>query len=128
MSKVESFIPNKEFLGKFFRKELELDVPEQLKALRKMRGISQENLAKQVGINQPTISRLEREFKEGQSVEYLIRLSEALGARLHITLEPYELAAAKIKAEGVAKEAVSVQPPKKPRIMPKGDPKPRIEF
>jgi transcriptional regulator with XRE-family HTH domain len=122
MSKVEQEVLNTEFLGQFFKKELEFDIPEQLKALRRMRGVSQEKLAEKAGINQPAISRMEREFKEGQKIDDLLKLAEALGARLHILLEPYELAAARVKVED------KVKVPPRPRIMPKDDSKKHIVF
>lgn len=63
-------------------------VPEKLKALRKARGLSQEELAKKVGTNQPTISRMERSKKDLQDLEVLALITEALDASISIDIVP----------------------------------------
>jgi len=51
-----------------------------LSIIRRIRKLTQDELARIVGISQPKISQLERGLPEGRiSAETLVRLSEALG-------------------------------------------------
>jgi len=90
---------NKEFRDQFFRTERELDIPAQLKSLRKMRGLNQEELALMIGTKQSGISRLERSSHGNWNLETLVKIAEALDARLAVTIEPYEAVIARFKAE-----------------------------
>jgi len=62
------------------------DVALELAALRKESGLSQKELAKRVGTTQQQISRLESTSYEGHSLSMLRRVTEALGATIHIEL------------------------------------------
>lgn len=57
---IASELRDKEFRDQFFRTERELDIPAQLRALRKLRGLNQDELAEMIGTKQSGISRLER--------------------------------------------------------------------
>jgi transcriptional regulator with XRE-family HTH domain len=92
-------LKDKEFRDQFFRTERELDIPAQLKSLRKMRGLNQEELALMTGTKQSGISRLERSSHGNWNLETLVKIAESLDARLAVTIEPYELVMARFRAE-----------------------------
>lgn len=73
--------PEAKALREVFRPRYQLAT--QLIALREKRGLSQSELARQTGINQAEISRIER--GSGNPTEKtLIRLADALGADLQL--------------------------------------------
>lgn len=73
--------PEVKALQEVFRPRYQLAM--QLIALREKRGLSQSELARQTGINQSEISRIER--GSGNPTEKtLIRLADALGADLQL--------------------------------------------
>jgi transcriptional regulator with XRE-family HTH domain len=94
---------DKEFRDQFFRTERELDIPAQIKALRKLRGHRQDQLAEMVGTKQSGISRLERSTNGNWNLETLVKISEALDARLSVVIEPVEVVIARYKAEDNAR-------------------------
>ncbi len=103
-------LENKEFRTQFFRTELQVDVPEQIKSLRKMRGLKQEELAQLTGTKQSAISRLERSEEATYSLETLQRLADALDARLSVVIEPYEIVIARYRSEAaITEESGAVQ-------------------
>lgn len=71
------------------------DVAVQLASLREQRGLSQRELADLVGTSQQQISRLESPRYEGHSLSMLRRIARALGAEVHVAVEPQ-------RAEGMA--------------------------
>lgn len=92
-------LENKEFRAQFFRTELEVDIPAQLKSLRRLRGLKQEELAAVTGMKQSAISRLERSEEANWKMETLLKLAEALDARLTVLFEPYEAVVAQYRRE-----------------------------
>lgn len=101
-------LKNKVFRDQFFRTERELDIPAQLKSLRKLRGLNQGELADIVGTKQSGISRLEKSSHGNWNLETLVKIAEALDARLAVTIEPYEIVIARFKAdEQRAKESAA---------------------
>ena len=87
------------FRNQFFRSERELEIPAQIKNLRKLRGLNQAQLAEMARTKQSAISRLERAQEAKWELETLVRLAEALDARLAVVIEPYEAVIARYKAE-----------------------------
>ena len=63
------------------------DVALKLTSLRKASGLSQKELAKQVGTSQQQISRLESPSYEGHSLSMLRRVAEVLGATVHVEIQ-----------------------------------------
>jgi transcriptional regulator with XRE-family HTH domain len=59
----------------------------QLAALRKASGLSQKELAEQVGTSQQQISRLESTSYEGHSLSMIRRVAEVLGATVRVEIE-----------------------------------------
>lgn len=79
-----------------FKKEYEALEPEfellsSLLNMRKIRHLSQEELASKIGTKQPNIARLEREGYSRASIPFLKKIANALDARLVIHFEPKEV-------------------------------------
>jgi len=83
-------LKDKGFRSQFFRAELELSIPSQLKTLRKKRQLNQTQLAQLLGTQQSAISRIERSDEMNLELETLLRLADALDARLSVKMEPAE--------------------------------------
>lgn len=58
--------------------------------LRRLRGLTQEELAERMGTKQPAIARLERGH-ENTTLKTLVAVAEALDATVRIDLDPVEL-------------------------------------
>ncbi len=58
-----------------------------IRELRRMRGLTQAQLAKRLGVEQPALSRLEQPTNEMYSVRTLRRIADALDAQLVIRFE-----------------------------------------
>lgn len=65
----------------------EIDVRQDLIALREERGLTQVELAERVGVTQPTIAKLEGGGTRDVKLSTLVRVAAALGARIRITFE-----------------------------------------
>jgi ribosome-binding protein aMBF1 (putative translation factor) len=65
-------------------------VAREIYLLRTSRGLSQKQLAEQVGTGQSAIARLEDADYEGHSVRMLRRIAAALGAHLSVRFVPNE--------------------------------------
>ena len=59
-----------------------MPLPERIRLLREQRGWSQNHLAKETGIPQPTIWHLEKGDIERPNVEYLRLLADAFGVTI----------------------------------------------
>ena len=92
-------LENRDFRNQFFRTEREIDIPFQIKSLRKLRKMNQAELAEIAGTKQSAISRLERSQDAKWELETLVKLAEALSARLAVTIEPFEDVIARYRAE-----------------------------
>jgi transcriptional regulator with XRE-family HTH domain len=113
-------LEDREFRNQFFRAEREIDIPAQIKTLRKLRGLKQEELAERVGTKQSAISRLERSQDAKFELETLVKLAEALDARLSVLIEPYETVVARYRTEQAASKAsaASVEAEARQQISP----------
>jgi transcriptional regulator with XRE-family HTH domain len=78
------------------------DVAIQLASLRKNAGLSQKELAKRVGTSQQQVSRLESTAYEGHSLSMLRRVADALGASIHVEIQPKKPGRPPIVAESKA--------------------------
>ena len=81
----------------------EFDLIRQLIDLRIRRGLSQRQLAKRAGMQQPSIARLEG--GSGGSLRTLRRVAEALDARLEVRLVPREASSKRTSQKGARKIA-----------------------
>ena len=84
---LEDQLKDKDFAARFKKAGEAWDVALQLAALRKESGLSQKELARRVGTSQQQISRLESPSYEGHSLSMLRRVSEVLGATLHVKIQ-----------------------------------------
>ena len=65
----------------------EIDVRQDLIALREASGLTQAQLAERLGVQQPLISKLESGGTKDVKLSTLVRVATALGARIRITFE-----------------------------------------
>jgi DNA-binding XRE family transcriptional regulator len=84
---LEEQLKDEDFATRFEKAGEAWDVALQLAALRKESGLSQKELARQVGTSQQQISRLESPSYEGHSLSMLRRVAEVLGATLHVEIQ-----------------------------------------
>jgi transcriptional regulator with XRE-family HTH domain len=87
---LETRLKNAEFRREWFRAELETLVPDQFRTLRELRGLTQAQLAELAEMQQSAISRFEASSEANWKLETLLRLADALDARLTIKLERSE--------------------------------------
>jgi transcriptional regulator with XRE-family HTH domain len=79
-----------EFRQAYFLAESSGMIARQLIGLRKRRGLSQTEIAKQLDTHQPAISRVESADYRNWSFNTLRRLAEAMDARLRVIIVPSE--------------------------------------
>ena len=65
----------------------EIDVRQELIALRDAGGLTQAQLAEKLGVRQPLISKLEGGGTKDVKLSTLVKVAAALGARVRITFE-----------------------------------------
>jgi HTH-type transcriptional regulator / antitoxin HipB len=87
-------LKNPGFRREWFRAELESLVPEQFRDLRELRGWTQAQLAEKAEMKQSAVSRFESSTDAAWKIETLLRLADALDAKLSFTLETAEQAVA----------------------------------
>ena len=84
---------DKEYREEYATTLLFTDLSAQVKALRRQRGYSQEDLANRIGTQQPKLSSIENPFTgvdpPNLELSTLQRVGYALGVRLKISFEPY---------------------------------------
>ena len=106
-------LEDKAFRDQFFRTERETDIPAQIKNLRKLRNLTQAGLAERVGTKQSAICRIERSQESNWELETLVKLAEALDARLSVVIEPYEAVVARYRIEESVDHASALARPLK---------------
>lgn len=90
---------DREFRRHWFRASLEADVPELFRDLREAREMTQSDLATEADMKQSSISRFEGSRDANWKFETLLRLAEALDAKLTIGLERAEDVIARYERE-----------------------------
>lgn len=65
------------------------EIGREIARLRRLRGLTQAELARRVGTQQPAIARIEQGHTL-PSLRTLLRIARALDARLYIYLEPFD--------------------------------------
>ena len=90
---------SKEFRREWFRAQLEYGVPEQFRALREERHMTQTKLAAETGMKQSAISRFEKSTDAAWKLETLITLADSLDAQLQIRVVKYEDVIASVERE-----------------------------
>lgn len=72
----------------------EIDIRQDLIALREARGLTQVQLAQLIGVTQPMIAKIEsQKGTRDVKLSTLVKVAAALGARVKITLEPRQAGA-----------------------------------
>jgi len=61
-----------------------IELGDKIKTLRKQRGLSQEELAKKVGISRPTLSKLENNYLANISIVTIDKILNELGFEIDI--------------------------------------------
>lgn len=77
-----------EFRQKFQDADRAWDIALQLVALRKARGLTQQQVADLLGTKQQAIARLEDPAYAGHSLSMIRKYAEALGATVQVTITP----------------------------------------
>jgi DNA-binding XRE family transcriptional regulator len=95
------------FAARFKRAGEAWDVALQIAALRERAGLSQKELARQLGTSQQHVSRLESPGYEGHSLASLRRVAEVLDAQVRVVFEPRK--AAKRAAEPAARYRIKAR-------------------
>lgn len=78
------------FRKKFFRTIAQESIASQIRFLREKREMTQTDLAKETGMKQSAISRIEKADYSSWNFNTLMRVGDALDARVRVTIEPYE--------------------------------------
>lgn len=86
----EKLKKDKGFRGRFFRGQAQDEIAMNIRGLREKRKKTQTVLAKESGMKQSAISRIEQADYSAWSLSTLFRVSDALYARLRVTFEPIE--------------------------------------
>lgn len=79
----------KEYRHGLVTAQIEVDIPLQLRALRKERGLTQPQLAELTGMRQPRLSLMERPGGAHFTLETLRRLAEAFDVALIVRFAPF---------------------------------------
>lgn len=82
---------DKNFRERFFRGQTQDEIAMGIRSLREKRKIRQIELAKKCGMKQSAISRIEQSDYSGWSFSTLLRVADALEARLQVTFELAEI-------------------------------------
>jgi transcriptional regulator with XRE-family HTH domain len=82
---------DKEFRKRFFRGQTQGEIAMGIRSLREKRKMRQIGLAKKCRMKQSAISRIEQSEYSGWSFSTLLRVADALDARLQVTFEPAEI-------------------------------------
>lgn len=78
------------FRERFFLAEASAEIARQLIRLRKRRGLSQAELAERADTHQPAVSRAEQADYHNWSFNALRKLTNAMGGRLRVVIDPWE--------------------------------------
>lgn len=81
---------NKEYRSFFFRRQTQDEIAVGIKSLRRKRNKRQSDLARETGMKQPAISRIEQADYSKWNLNTLFRVADALDARVRVIFEPLE--------------------------------------
>jgi transcriptional regulator with XRE-family HTH domain len=81
---------DKDYRRKFFLAESSAEIAAQLVALRKRRGLNQQQVAESIDTQQPAISRIEKADYQSWSFSILRKIAGKLDARIRVLIEPSE--------------------------------------
>jgi DNA-binding Xre family transcriptional regulator len=97
-----------------FRREVEealmgIRIEQDLAALRELRGVTQAELARMIGVKQPMIARLEAGKGQNIGIRTLVRIATALGGQVHLSIKADERPHRPIVLQGGARSQVRGQ-------------------
>lgn len=98
---VKKLQDDKEFRKGFFRSQAEDEIAMSIRALREMRNKRQIDLAKESGMLQSAVSRIEQADYGNWSLKTLFRVADALDARLRIVIDPIEMVIEQYREEEI---------------------------
>jgi DNA-binding Xre family transcriptional regulator len=87
---LEDDFQDTEFRKNFFRSLAQTEVAEQIIKMRNVRAMRQVDLAQAADMKQSAISRIEQADYASWNFQTLLRIADALDARLRVSLEPIE--------------------------------------
>lgn len=99
-------LQNREYRQKFFLAETSARIAAQLIALRKRRGLNQQQLAELLDTKQPAISRIEKADYQSWSFSILRKIAEKCDARIRVFIEPSEDVLGEYEAEKESVETI----------------------
>jgi transcriptional regulator with XRE-family HTH domain len=83
-------LQDREYRQQYFLAESSAQIAAQIIALRKRRGLNQQEVAKMVGTRQSAISRVEQADYQNWSFKTLRSIADALDARIRVAIQPSE--------------------------------------
>jgi len=98
---------DKGFRKRFFRGQTQDEIAMSIRSLREKRVMRQIDLARESRMKQSAISRIEQADYSSWSFNTLLRVADALDARLRVTLEPAEIVIERYEGKEVA---VAIEP------------------
>lgn len=104
-----------------FRREVEetltgMRIEQDLAALRELRGVTQAELARMIGVKQPMIARLESGKAQNIGVRTLVRIATALGGQVHLAIKADSRPRRPIVLEGGARGPVRGALPREKKV------------
>jgi transcriptional regulator with XRE-family HTH domain len=93
---------DKEFQKRFFQGQAQDEIAMSIRSLREKRTMRQTDLAKKSKMKQSAISRIEQSDYSGWTFKTLLRVGDALDARLRVILEPAEIVIARYEENEIA--------------------------
>jgi transcriptional regulator with XRE-family HTH domain len=100
---------DREFRKRFFQGQAQDEIAMNIRSLREKRTMRQVDLARESKMKQSAISRIEQADYSSWSFNTLLRVADALDARLRVTLEPAEIVIERYEGSEVAVEKGSQQ-------------------
>jgi transcriptional regulator with XRE-family HTH domain len=99
-------LQDRTYRRRFFKSQAQDDVAQQLRSLRERRKWRQADLAKQCKMKQSAISRVEQATYSRWSFPTLLRIADALDARVRVIIQPAEDAL--LEYERIERETASI--------------------
>jgi len=102
-------LKDKDYRQRFFHRQAQDEIAMSIRSLRKKRGMGQKELGEEASMKQTAVSRIEKSEYGGWNFKTLLRVADALDARLRIVLEPAEHVIEQYKQRESASEDTFIQ-------------------
>jgi transcriptional regulator with XRE-family HTH domain len=96
---------DEKFRHQYFRIRVQNEIASQIRSLRENLGLRQIDLAKRSKMLQSAVSRIEQADYSSWTLKTILRVAEALGARIKLTFEPVEIAIAEYERQEALQES-----------------------